>query len=263
MLHSNPIQDWQRFGNENPYFGVLSQPALKGSKLDTEALKNFYISGVHHVEGLLEIAKAHFGFVPHGRAIDFGCGVGRLSSAMAPLFDEVVGIDISPGMLREARSYARSNHLANIRYENPEDGYEIPSDAFDFVHTYLVLQHMPVAAGEKAIGALVRALRTGGVGAIHFTYGHVRGRLYHALRELPKRNILTRAAGNLILGRKWNAPAMMMSAYSIERVLAILADDGIERSLVYRVDDWGNLGAFVIFRKDAAAAAPWSNPAPR
>jgi hypothetical protein len=43
----------------------------------------------------------------HGRLLDLGCGTGQLLLQLAGFFDEVVGIDPEPDMLREAERAAR------------------------------------------------------------------------------------------------------------------------------------------------------------
>ena len=45
--------------------------------------------------------------VPHGQALDFGCGVGRLTQALARRVARVVGADISPVMIDLARRLNR------------------------------------------------------------------------------------------------------------------------------------------------------------
>jgi SAM-dependent methyltransferase len=261
MLKIDPAKDWSRLGDEDAYFGVLSSPEYRGRQLDDAALRAFYESGREHVRRVLSIVRHHFGFDPaRSRALDFGCGVGRLTCAMATHFGEVVGVDVSQGMLDKAAAHARTQGVSNISYVNPLRGYEIPTEQFDLVHSYIVLQHLRVEDGERAMRGMIRGLRAGGVGALHFTYSHQKGRLLHGAREMCKRNALTRALGNVWMGRGWNAPTMLMSPYSIERVLGILAEAGIEKTLVHRVDDWGTHGLFVFFRKGEGARSEWSNP---
>ncbi len=40
-----------------------------------------------------------------GKALDFGCGVGRLTQALADYFNEVAGVDVSPTMVNKALEY--------------------------------------------------------------------------------------------------------------------------------------------------------------
>ena len=249
-----------KLGEEHPYFAVSGDKANRGKELNADRLEAFYRGGRTHVEAVLRVLKQHFSFEPCGRALDFGCGVGRLTCAMAPHFSEVVGLDVSAGMLAKAKYYCQGRGIRNIRHVNTSTGYAIPENKFDFAHTCIVLQHMRIREGEQAVRQIVRALQNGGVGAIHFTYGHVNGRLYHSLRELPKRNVITRAVGNILLGWRRDTPTMLMSGYSISRMLGILAESGIEKMFVHRIDDWGSLGLFLFFRKGPDAASEWSNP---
>ena len=46
------------------------------------------------------------GFVADGSALDFGCGVGRLSIPLSKRFAKVIGVDIAPTMVELARSFA-------------------------------------------------------------------------------------------------------------------------------------------------------------
>ncbi len=51
-----------------------------------------------------------------GRLLDAGCGPGILTVRLAPLFDEVVGLDPDADMLAEGRRVAEGRALANIRW---------------------------------------------------------------------------------------------------------------------------------------------------
>ena len=46
--------------------------------------------------------------------LDVGCGIGRVSAALAPVVRSVVGVDISAGMIEEARR--RHGTVANLRF---------------------------------------------------------------------------------------------------------------------------------------------------
>lgn len=52
----------------------------------------------------------------HPRLIDVGCGPGTVALTLAPLFAEVVGLDPDAGMLDEARRFARSSRIDNVRW---------------------------------------------------------------------------------------------------------------------------------------------------
>jgi SAM-dependent methyltransferase len=52
----------------------------------------------------------------HGRLLDLGCGTGQLLLQLAGFFDEAVGVDPEPDMLREAERAARERKVANARW---------------------------------------------------------------------------------------------------------------------------------------------------
>lgn len=52
-----------------------------------------------------------------GRLLDVGCGPGSVTLLLAPLFDEVVGVDPDPGMIAEAARQAALRGVRNARWE--------------------------------------------------------------------------------------------------------------------------------------------------
>lgn len=250
------------FGKENPYFGVLSDPQYAGRTLAEPLRDEFFQSGVDHVRMLVEVLEGCFGDIARGSALDFGCGVGRITHALAEEFGAVVGLDISPGMLAEANRNAQASVLANVTYANSVDLNYLQPASYDLVHSYIVLQHIPVSTGEVIVKRLIKAVKPGGVGALHMTIAPETGQFRAALRNLVKRNRVLRIIGNLAKGRAWNSPAMEMNLYRTERIIEILARSGVERFHCIRVDDWGSIGLFFLFRKEEGkvALSPWSNP---
>jgi len=83
--------------------------------------------------------------VPHHQALDFGCGVGRLTQALAEHFERVAGVDIAASMIARARQENR--HGDRVRYVVNErsDLAGLGSERFDLILSLLVLQHMEPA----------------------------------------------------------------------------------------------------------------------
>lgn len=98
-----------------------------------------------------------------GRALDFGCGHGRLTQALATYFPEVVGVDIAASMLAAAR--LANKHGDRVSYvQNVRPDLSMFADAsFDFVLTALVLQHMRPEYAACYMREFLRVLRPGGV----------------------------------------------------------------------------------------------------
>ena len=91
------------------------------------------------------------------RALDVGTGAGAIAIGLAPLVREVVGIDIVPELLGEARKRAP----ANVSFiEGDAYALPFPSDSFDLVATARTLH--PVQRPELVLAELRRVLGPGG-----------------------------------------------------------------------------------------------------
>ena len=76
------------------------------------------------------------------RALEIGPGLGRICRALAPHFDQVVGLDVSAEMVRQARELVDD---PNVTFE-VGDGITlqpVQDASVDFVVTFTVLQHLP------------------------------------------------------------------------------------------------------------------------
>jgi SAM-dependent methyltransferase len=92
-------------------------------------------------------------------AIDFGCGVGRLTRALRAHFAECHGVDISSTMLEMA---VRLTPECDFR--NAPDLNSFPVGYADLVYSNLVLQHQPDRSHATAlIRDMVRVLAPGGL----------------------------------------------------------------------------------------------------
>jgi 2-polyprenyl-3-methyl-5-hydroxy-6-metoxy-1,4-benzoquinol methylase len=93
--------------------------------------------------------------------LDAGCGTGEYSCWFASRGARVTGIDLSDGSLNEARAYAESLCLENIRFEKRSVLATGFADAsFDFVYCTGVLHHTADPFG--GLTELCRVLRPGG-----------------------------------------------------------------------------------------------------
>ena len=103
---------------------------------------------------------------PERDALDLGCGMGRFSEALAPRMRTVLGLDLSSGMVEEARRRSRHD---NVRYRvGAGRGLDGVPDAS--MHLVLAADVFPylVEAGlaEHHVAEMGRVLRPGGAAAI-------------------------------------------------------------------------------------------------
>lgn len=223
-------QAWERFGREDPYFGVLAEEKFALGRIDSNR-DEFFATGRRSVTAILERIEAQFGSVPRGRALDHGCGVGRLTLPLAEQFSEVVGLDVSSSMLAEARSNAERHGARNIHFDLADDRLSKAPGAFDLVNSYMVLQHVPVRRGLSILDRLLGKARPGGAFQIHVSVrtDRLRARaLWWASHHIPGVKIWQ----NVCAGRRWNAPAMQMNNYPLGRIAVLLAAHGISEFLV-------------------------------
>ena len=74
---------YEVYGKEDPLYAVLSRKDAKDNKWDVE---EFFASGREEIaDAMSHLAKLGVE-VNKGRAMDFGCGVGRLTQALCQEF---------------------------------------------------------------------------------------------------------------------------------------------------------------------------------
>jgi SAM-dependent methyltransferase len=98
------------------------------------------------------------------RALEIGCGPGRVMLPMSRRFREIHGVDVSDEMIRQARERLREIPNAHAHVNNGLDLKGFHDASFDFVYSYAVFQHIP--SREVVLGYLReawRVLRTGGL----------------------------------------------------------------------------------------------------
>lgn len=151
---------WETFGRDDPLWAVLTDASRRGGRWD---LDEFLATGEREVAAALGELEQLGAAPSFGRALDFGCGVGRLTQALAERFDRCDGVDIAASMIAEARRINR--HGERVRYcvNDAPDLNLFPSDSFDFVLSFIVLQHMEPRYAQRYIGEFVRVLKPGGV----------------------------------------------------------------------------------------------------
>lgn len=95
------------------------------------------------------------------RLLDVATGTGFTAAAFAPLVAEVTGVDISEGMLRQARERARAEGLANVVFETAAaESLPFPAGSFDRVTCRVAPHHFLSVA--KFASEAYRVLRPGG-----------------------------------------------------------------------------------------------------
>jgi ubiquinone/menaquinone biosynthesis C-methylase UbiE len=127
--------------------------------------------GYHALIDRLE-ARIAVEYAQGKRVLEAGCGTGMILKEVAPVARAAVGIDISPGMLAQARARGLDVVHGSVTHLPFSDG------EFDLAYSFKVLAH--VERIEAAMSELGRVVRSG---------GHVIAEFYNpwSLRYLVKR----------------------------------------------------------------------------
>ncbi|HXH22209.1 MAG TPA: class I SAM-dependent methyltransferase [Dehalococcoidia bacterium] len=154
---------WDRLGRSDPYGAVLSAPGKRGNRWDHD---QFFATGRRQVEALLQRLDDEGISFRRGRALDFGCGLGRLTQALAEHFDSVVGVDIAPSMIEGAERYNRYPGRVTYLLNEAPDLRGLEAASFDFAVSYVTLQHMKPSLALGYVAEIVRLLAPEGVAVL-------------------------------------------------------------------------------------------------
>jgi SAM-dependent methyltransferase len=152
---------WDVLGERDPLWAVLTKPGTRGGRWDPE---EFFKDGEAQVDAALGLIEDDIGWaLGTSRALDFGCGVGRLTQALCHRFDHVDGVDIAPSMIRGAERFNRFGDRCIYHLNARDDLALLPDRSFDLIYSTYVLQHMHPDFAERYVQEFVRLLSPGGL----------------------------------------------------------------------------------------------------
>jgi len=131
--------DWDSLARENAFHYIAS---LRKEWPEDE----FLLSGESDVAELLDPILRHAKVGPRNkRILEIGCGVGRMTFALASRFEAVEAVDISPEMIQRARELQKRLGTTNVRFQvnNGQDLKGYSDESVDVCFSYIVFQHIP------------------------------------------------------------------------------------------------------------------------
>jgi ubiquinone/menaquinone biosynthesis C-methylase UbiE len=130
------------------------------SSHDASDADTYWRSGERDWALVLTVAK-QAGLPSRGCVIEIGCGLGRLTRLAAADFSRVIGLDVSPEMLKQARVQANA---ANITYQLVGRDGRIPlvAESVDLVYAWTVFRHMSKEMFARYLDEARRVLKPGG-----------------------------------------------------------------------------------------------------
>jgi ubiquinone/menaquinone biosynthesis C-methylase UbiE len=162
-------RDWTKLGLDDPLWAVCVDRDRRGGRWD---VAEFMASGRAEIAAALDRLDQLGIYPARSAALDFGCGVGRLTAALSDYFDSVTGVDISLSMLDTAAALLAGQPGCRVLHNASPDLRIFPDASFDLVYSSLVLQHMPRALACAYLTEFVRVTRPGGAVVILVPESH-------------------------------------------------------------------------------------------
>jgi SAM-dependent methyltransferase len=237
-MASDGKHDWDVIAARDAFYGVVTADEFRADRLDPDARRRFYKTGEDDIARVLDWFHTDLGCRPEpGRALDVGCGVGRLSYAMANVMRDVVGYDVSETMVAIARKEAPANLALASR---------LPDGPFDWINSYIVFQHIPPAEGLDLLDDCLARAAPQAFLSLQFT----------GWRDGP-----SASASPLSRGARWLErmihrqpgrrvdPLIRMHDYNFSDILRRIMTQGFERVVLRHTDHGGHHGAWILARR--------------
>lgn len=220
-------KDWDQFGKTDPLWSILTAPDKKGNKWE---IGDFFDTGRKEIDSIMKYVESLGIKVQTKKALDFGCGVGRLTQALAYYFDEVYGVDIAPSMIELAEKYNNLGDKCKY-YLNESGDLELFNDnSFNFIYSSLTLLHMKPKYSKNYIREFLRILVPDGVLIFHLPSERIKSNatFKKILRHVVPARLLESAFYWRIHLKSMLDKEPRMDVYSIEKreIVSLLKENG-------------------------------------
>ena len=129
-----------------------------------------------HTERILDNAVQALCLSPRVQVLDVGCGAGGWHPRIAAAGATIVGVDLMPGMIREAQVLGASLEPTPVFAQGDAQALPFGDATFDRVVCAGVLYHVPDV--EQALGEMRRVLRPGGRAVVSTNGAYAMRRIY-------------------------------------------------------------------------------------
>jgi SAM-dependent methyltransferase len=152
--------NWNQFGKVDPLYAILTNPEKKENRWNED---EFFETGKNEVKAAIDSLEFLNPPLTFGRALDFGCGVGRLTQALCRHFEKCDGVDIALSMVELARQFNKFGDRCQYHVNTMDNLQLFDADIFDFIYSMIVLQHIEPRYTVQYIEEFIRVLKPGGI----------------------------------------------------------------------------------------------------
>ncbi len=153
-------KNWEQLGRADPWWAILAAADKKGNKWNID---EFFATGQGEIDAIIGYVGSLGIKIPAEKALDFGCGAGRLTQGLARYFDQVCGVDIAPSMIELAKKYNRYGDKCRYCLNQTDDLKLFSDNSFNLIYATLTLQHMKPRYSKGYIKEFMRILVPHGV----------------------------------------------------------------------------------------------------
>lgn len=242
---------WEALASTQPYWTVLVEDRFRAEHMSPSDRRAFFETGERDVVRTLDAVRRIFPDFRPRVTVDYGCGVGRLSIPLARASERVIGVDVSERMLAEARRNCLEAGAANVDFMTATSFLANPDAvcAADFVHSYIVFQHIAPTLGLHVTEVLLRRLVPGGMGALHYSLGRETTLAQRVINPLRRWVPLANALVNVARGRPSGEPLVPVFDYDVAALLRLFQRHGC-MPVCLQYERHGRFdGAVFLFRK--------------
>ena len=243
--------NWEKFGEKDPYYWVTTDAKYKDAKFKKNIQKKFFDNADQYLESVFKVIRRHLDstFRPEC-ALDFGCGVGRVTIPLARQCRYVLGVDIAESMIKEAKKNQEQYLLNNVEFSTRTNDLLPYKESFDFIHSIYVFQHIRTKHGVPTFIQLVNALKENGIGMVHFI-------TLQSNKSIKKRIIswlcthfqMVNGINNIRKGKSFFTPIYEMNNYPLDKLFEILRKKGCSHLYIRHTKEGPYHGVMLFFQK--------------
>lgn len=162
-LLTDQARVWTALGEDAPHWSVLAEERFRPEAIAAN-MAAFRSTGRAEA-GALVAVLARQGLTPEDlpRAVEHGCGVGRVTMHLARHFPEITCVDVSPPHLALARREASGRGLLHLRWLRAKPGLVMPAQSYDLWYSRRVLQWNPPPLIRRTLELAFEGLAPGGL----------------------------------------------------------------------------------------------------
>jgi SAM-dependent methyltransferase len=160
MQVGRQTQHGSDFDEHDLLWAVLTDPGEVSAGWN---LEEFFVTGREEVDDVFGALADRGVAIERGRALDVGCGVGRLTRALSEHFKSCDGVDSAAPMIERARELNANHERVRFHHTDAPNLRLFDDGSFDFVLSITALRCMAPEQLPGYLREFLRVLRPGGV----------------------------------------------------------------------------------------------------